>query len=237
MTRPPMSRGTAVARSLGSRRAAVPLIAAALAVQLGAASVVVLTRSLPEPAAPAVVEPPLTAALGGLRPDLRPDLRPGKQPAATPGLRTGAVRQVAPRVRVPSLDVDAPVIGLRRGADGELQVPRTAGDVGRWSAGPVPGDPGAAVLVGHVDLDGRQGVFAKLRDVRPGASITVLRPDGTEVVFVVDRVERYRKTAFPTDAVYEPTEGPTLRLVTCGGAFDRRTGHYLDNVVVYASPA
>ena len=44
------------------------------------------------------------------------------------------------------------------------------------------------------------------------------------------------KTAFPTDLVYAPTLEPSLRLVTCGGAFDHTRSSYVDNVIVYAEP-
>ncbi len=65
--------------------------------------------------------------------------------------------------------------------------------------------------------------------------MTVGRADGTTARFVVDRVERYPKDAFPTVAVYgDTTQRAELRLITCGGAFDTATGHYVDNVVAYA---
>ncbi|MDP3712609.1 MAG: sortase [Mycobacteriales bacterium] len=193
----------------------MPVVAGLLALDLAVAGGLVLLRTA-VPAAVADPGPgvPLTAALGALR--------AGAPPTVT-----------TPRVRVPALEVDAPVIGLAT-RDGVLDVPRTASDVGLWSAGPVPGDPGAAVLVGHVDLDGVPGVFARLGDLRPGTRIVVRRPDGRDATFLVDRVQQHAKTAFPTDEVYAPTERPSLRLVTCGGAFDRRTGHYRDNVVAFA---
>jgi hypothetical protein len=55
--------------------------------------------------------------------------------------------------------------------------------------------------------------------------------------FAVDRVEQHPKDDFPTGAVYGVTERPTLRLITCGGAFDRSVRSYVDNLIVYASLA
>lgn len=197
----------------------MPVVAGLIALELTAAAGLVLVRSTPPAAATAAAPQtaPLRAVLGGLAVD-------------------APVTVTTPRVRVPDLAVDAPVVGLAT-RDGVLDVPRTASDVGLWSAGPVPGDPGAAVLVGHVDLDGVPGVFARLGELRPGTRVVVRRPDGRDATFLVERVEQHAKTAFPTDEVYAPTERPSLRLVTCGGAFDRRTGHYRDNVVVFASLA
>jgi hypothetical protein len=57
------------------------------------------------------------------------------------------------------------------------------------------------------------------------------------VSFVVERVERVPKRELPTTRIWNDTRRPVLRLITCGGSFDRSTGHYRDNVVVYADPA
>jgi sortase family protein len=78
-------------------------------------------------------------------------------------------------------------------------------------------------------------VFFRLRQLVPGDEIAVDRADGSTVVFAVERVERHPKDAFPTEAVYGPTPDARLRLVTCGGDFDRSTRHYVDNVVVFAT--
>ncbi|MGH3266671.1 MAG: sortase domain-containing protein, partial [Trebonia sp.] len=59
--------------------------------------------------------------------------------------------------------------------------------------------------------------------------------DGTVAVFKVTGVRRYPKDDFPTITVYGDTRYPSLRLITCGGAFDSATGHYLSNIVVFGS--
>jgi sortase (surface protein transpeptidase) len=103
------------------------------------------------------------------------------------------------------------------------------------TAGPVPGDPGPAVIAGHVDSRAGPAVFFRLRELRPGDKVTVRRSDGRAVAFTVDEVDRYPKDAFPTSAVYGPAPGSELRLITCGGSFDAAKRSYRDNVVVYAS--
>ncbi len=139
----------------------------------------------------------------------------------------------APTTR-PALVLRRAFVPLGLDAEGELEVPSRAGDVGRWSDGPVPGDRGPAVLVGHVDLDGRRGVFSGLSRLQVGDVVAVTRPDDRVVRFRVTRTLRFPKNAFPTDEVYSPTPGSELRLITCGGSFDRLRGHYRDNVVVFA---
>jgi LPXTG-site transpeptidase (sortase) family protein len=141
------------------------------------------------------------------------------------------------RLRVPAIDVDAPVIPLGLNPDQTLEVPTTASDTGWWTGGSAPGAGGPAVIAGHVNLRSEPGVFAELDRMQVGDTIEVIGDDLVVVRFVVDRVERHPKEAFPTDRVYGPTGGPELRLITCGGAFDEGTGHYLDNVIVFAHRA
>ncbi|MBM7772829.1 sortase (surface protein transpeptidase) [Actinokineospora baliensis] len=138
------------------------------------------------------------------------------------------------RLRIPAIDVDTPLIDIGTDGTGAL-IPPTAADIAGWfTAGPVPGAVGPALLAGHVDSRAGPGVFYRLVDLRPGDSVEVERADGTRVTFAVASTTRTPKTAFPTDLVYAPAPGPELRLVTCGGAFDRAIRSYRDNVIVEA---
>ncbi|WP_329047652.1 class F sortase [Amycolatopsis sp. NBC_01488] len=140
------------------------------------------------------------------------------------------------RLRIPAIGVDAPaLVPLGLGADHQLEAPARFEDVGWYAAGPVPGDPGPAVIAAHVDSRSGPAPFFRLRDLRDGDQVFVARSDGQETRFVVDTVERYPKNAFPTDAVYGPAPGSALRLITCGGSFDAAKRSYRDNIVVYAS--
>ena len=144
-------------------------------------------------------------------------------------------RAVPVRLRIPSLDVDAQVGPVGTMPDGSVEVPARWEDVGWYHSGQRPGEDGPAVLLGHVDSKAGPAVFVRLPQATAGTVVEVIGADGTTTRFRVDRVQSYPKTRFPTDAVYLPALEPQLRLVTCGGAFDRTTGHYVDNVVVYAS--
>jgi sortase (surface protein transpeptidase) len=139
------------------------------------------------------------------------------------------------RLQIPSIGVDAPIIKLGLDPTGALEVPTNFGDTGWWSGGARPGEPGPAVIAGHVDSKSGPDVFFRLRELRKGDAIVVTRRDGSRVRFTVEGSERYAKDRFPSKKVYGPTERPALRLITCSGTFDRSTGHYLDNTVVYAA--
>jgi sortase (surface protein transpeptidase) len=138
------------------------------------------------------------------------------------------------RVRVPAIGVDSPLV--RRGTDaaGALVPPAEFDRAGWFTGGAAPGDVGPAVLAGHVDSANGPAVFWRLRDLAPGDDVLVDRGDGTTVAFTVTAVARYPKDEFPTAAVYGPTPRAELRLITCGGTFDRALRSYTDNVVVSA---
>jgi hypothetical protein len=141
------------------------------------------------------------------------------------------------RVSVPSVGISAPLIPLSLHDDGSLEVPplHRTDEAGWFQNGPTPGERGPAVIAGHVDSTSDKGVFYRLGEMLPGQLIKVTRRDGTAPVFRVYRIETVAKDDFPDHAVYGPVAHAALRLITCGGSFDSATGHYTDNLIVYAS--
>lgn len=137
-------------------------------------------------------------------------------------------------IAIPAIGVSAAVVRLGLNADGSLQVPGDFDVTGWFTGGPAPGETGPAVIAGHIDSRRGPAVFYRLRELRPGQEITVGRRDGSNVRFAVDGVAQYPKDDFPTRAVFGPSPDPLLRLITCGGAFDRSLRSYRDNVVVTA---
>jgi sortase (surface protein transpeptidase) len=138
------------------------------------------------------------------------------------------------RIRIPAIGVDSGLIGLGLQPDGTLQVPADGSVAGWYTGAPAPGQRGPAVIAAHVDWNRRPGVFFRLRDLEPGDEVAVDRQDRTTARFEVLEVEQYPKDAFPTERVYGDIDHAGLRLITCGGAFDRAARSYRDNVVVYA---
>lgn len=146
-------------------------------------------------------------------------------------------RQAAPprRIHIGAIGVSARVVPLGLTPDRAMQVPANTTDTGWFEPGPEPGERGAAVIAGHVDSTTGPGVFFNLGRLRRGDLIRILRADGSVVRFRVQGLERWPKARFPARRVFGATRGSTLRLITCSGAFDSSTGHYLDNTVVYAA--
>jgi hypothetical protein len=162
-----------------------------------------------------------------------PPSPPGVQPAALPVPRPAArARPVA--FAIPDLGVAGPLGELGRAENGELLAPDDPGLAGWYAEGVIPGDVGPAVIGGHVDSRRGPGVFFALRSLGPGAVVTVSLSDGRDLRFTVTDVREVPKAQFPTGEVYAPTPRPELRLITCGGRFDRAERSYVDNVVVNA---
>jgi Sortase domain len=156
-------------------------------------------------------------------------------PTALPASMASAAEPAPPTwLSVPALGIRTSLIHLGITKGGALQVPATTTVAGWFTGGPRPGAVGAAVIAGHVDSRTGVGIFFWLRTLRPGDRIYVGRADGTMAVFTVTNVQMYAKDKFPTAAVYGSVPDAELRLITCGGIFDRVTGSYLSNVVVYA---
>lgn len=143
------------------------------------------------------------------------------------------------RLRIPAIEVDEPLTGLGLTADRAMEVPAGGTyDLPGWYVhGPRPGETGPAVVGGHVDSHDGPSVFYRLSELAPGDEVEVVYADGTVVRFEVDVVESHAKEAFPFDEVFGNTAAPRLRLITCGGAFDRGARSYDANVVVFASNA
>lgn len=138
------------------------------------------------------------------------------------------------KVEIPSIGVRSSLERLRTGKGGVLTPPSEPGRAGWFADGVRPGEPGPAVIVGHVDSRTGPAVFTRLGSLRPGAMVTVQDSHGARLTFKVETTRSYPKASFPTKEVYGPTPDPQLRLITCGGGFDRATRHYTTNVVVYA---
>jgi hypothetical protein len=209
------------------RRPAAIAFAAGLVVIVGGTAGLLLTRhptpvlrpvaagvaagvvALPVPTAPIVAPPPSAAA---------------KVPSPV-------------SLTIPLIGVKTNLITLGLAAGGSMQVPSLSAPVAGWFTGsPRPGAVGSSIIVGHIDSAERgPGVFYRLPQLRSGDDIFVKRADGTTAEFRVTEVQRYLKDHFPTQTVYGPTPDAELRLITCGGAFDNVTHHYLSNIVVYAT--
>jgi sortase (surface protein transpeptidase) len=152
-------------------------------------------------------------------------------PQATEG--TEVARPVS--LDIPAIGVQTRLIHLGLTSAGTMQVPTTTSVAGWYTGSPRPGDIGSSIIIGHIDSLQGPGIFYRLRLLRPGQRVYIRQAGGKLAVFRVNAVHMYLKARFPTATVYGPTPDAQLRLITCGGVFDPATGHYLSNVVAFAT--
>lgn len=141
------------------------------------------------------------------------------------------------KITIPKIGVSSPVGSIGLLPNGRVEEPPLSRPnlTGWYKEGVTPGEVGPAVLLGHVDANRKPAVFYKLKDLKAGDKIQVSRKDGSTATFTVEKSQRVDKDAFPHKKVFgESVDHASLRLVTCGGAFDASTGHYKDNLIVYA---
>jgi hypothetical protein len=155
-------------------------------------------------------------------------------PVVGNAMSSGAKTPLPTALIIPAIGVQTSLIHLGLTSAGALQVPPSTAVAGWYTGSARPGAAGPAVIAGHVDSHVGPGVFFHLSQLQPGDDVYVKRVDGTLAVFRVTVVQSYAKDQFPTLAVYGPTPGAELRLITCGGTFDPSLGSYLSNTVVYA---
>ncbi|OXM45444.1 class F sortase [Amycolatopsis alba] len=175
----------------------------------------------------------------------------GREQAAPGGTTTSAPPQTAsasptatavPRsdpvlIELPKIRAKSTLVPLGLNKDNTLQVPPVSRPMqaGWFSEGVSPGEIGPAVIAGHVDGNKQPGIFCRLKEMQAGDHVVISRADGLVLTFVVTRVMQVDKDEFPTDAVYGDTSDPQLRLITCGGSFDRTVRSYRDNIIVFAA--
>jgi LPXTG-site transpeptidase (sortase) family protein len=204
----------------------------------------------PHSTARALVWPAAAVLLGALllhnSIDGAQDSTPGSHPAAvasgapaptvSPTSDLALPRSAPKRLVIPTIAVDAPFTPLTLGAGGQLNAPPEGNRnlVGWYEGGVTPGEPGAAIVAGHVDTTTGPAVFLLLDDLKKGSDVDITRDDGTVATFKVDAVETFSKSEFPDEQVYGKVTTPQLRLITCGGSYDRKAKDYTDNVVVFA---
>ncbi|KPC85218.1 sortase [Streptomyces sp. NRRL WC-3753] len=142
------------------------------------------------------------------------------------------------RLEVPELGIEAPVVARGLDAEGAIEPPPfdQPGSVGWYAAGVTPGAAGTALMVGHVDTETRPAVFYELSTLEPGETIRVVRDGDGTAEFTVDDVQVLTRDGFDAQQAFGPrdTSRSELRLITCGGTFDRATDSYTANVVVSA---
>ncbi|MET8869179.1 class F sortase [Nonomuraea sp. NPDC004580] len=188
---------------------------------------------LPPTVGPGGKNVPLTPA----RLDAPPPLAAAPVVPAIPKPKTKTAQARPTRIKIPKIKVNAPIGAVTVSKKGVLGTPPLSkpNTTGWYKHSPVPGETGPAIINGHVTTRSGPAVFDRLRELAKGDHIYVYRSDGKVTRFTVSGIEQAGKNAFPTKRVYGNTSNAQLRLITCGGVYNKTTHHYTDNIVVYAT--
>lgn len=154
---------------------------------------------------------------------------PAPAPAPEPAVPTASPATIL----IPSLNVHRPIESVGADRYGRMDLPQNLWNAGWYQGGPVPGAPGDAVIEGHAGYPTAPLLFGKLRQLKPGATITVVLADGSRQVFAVTSLSIWAAGSSPT-GMGEPYGAPRLTLITCTGPFDDHYKTYADRLVVEA---
>jgi sortase (surface protein transpeptidase) len=226
-----------MSNTVRTRRARILGVAGAVLLLAGVLAIVIAVHA--QKSAP---QPPANAASPvNVIPSRNPSGHERTPASHSPGPTTRGLilpRSVPLRLRIPAIGVDSSLrkIGLNR--QGHIVTPPLVRDSHAYwlTVSPTPGQLGPATIIGHVDSAAYgPGVFFKLGALRQRDKIYLTRVDGTVALFEVEKVAEYSKATFPTQKVYGNIDHAGLRLITCGGTFNRAIGSYGSNIVVYAA--
>lgn len=214
------------------RESEVLVLTVASAIMAGLGIALIMMGALPQTSPAADSASVLAAA------ETAPDPVPAPPKAATRTKNIALERSVPVTLDIPTIGVHTSLTSLGLNPDGTIELPPLKGNApaGWYRYLATPGESGPAVILGHVD-SARDGpaVFYRLRELRKGDQLSVIRADGSTARFTVRSVAKYSKNHFPSQAVYGPVTDPELRLITCGGSFDPVRRRYRDNIVVFAA--
>lgn len=148
---------------------------------------------------------------------------------------TGMTPSEPTELEIPDVGIRTSLTTVGRNADNTIQVPDSYETAGWYRYSPTPGEIGPTIIVGHVDSYRGPAVFWRLSQLQPTQLVKIKRADGQTITYQVTDVKQFDQNNFPTNEVYGNISYAGLRLITCGGVYNRATNHYSHNTVVYAA--
>lgn len=137
------------------------------------------------------------------------------------------------RLTIPALGINVPVEQVGLDSDGRMEVPENWNKAGWYTLGPLPGNPGNAVIAGHYDSPTGPALFTHLGKLDVGDEVVVTAVLGSQQRFKVVHKQMFPDDQFPVTTVFGTTSEKNLNLITCEGAFDQRSENYTHRLVVF----
>ena len=138
------------------------------------------------------------------------------------------------RLKIPSINIDAPVEYVGLTSDGAMDVPKSPDDVAWFNLGPRPRENGSAVIAGHKGWKNNiPAVFDNLHKLRKGDKISVEDEKGVITTFVVREIRIYGKDEVVSD-VFGSNDGKShLNLITCTGVWNKAEKAFSERLIVF----
>lgn len=147
-------------------------------------------------------------------------------------------RSVPVKLQIPKIGVDANLTQVGLEPSGKMEMPWDIETASWYKYSPTPGEVGPSIIVGHLDgakFANMSGVFFRLHELMPGDEMAVYREDGSIAKFKIIALKQVSQYNFPTNEIYGKINYAGLRVITCGGVYDEKEGHYSENTVVFAA--
>ncbi len=150
--------------------------------------------------------------------------------------KSAAPKTAGRRIEIPAISINAPIVTVGLEKNRELHVPANSTQAGWYKHSPIPGQIGPSIITAHLDFGANftPGVFYNLNKIQLGDEIKITNADGSVAVFSVTQTKVVPQNDFPTQLVYGKTPDAQLRLITCAGKYDPKTGRYTHDLVVFA---
>lgn len=164
---------------------------------------------------------PLTANISTLQKRVNSDL-----PTGQVGLPV--------RIKIPSINIDAPVEYVGFTSNGAMDVPKGPVNVAWFNLGPRPGENGSAIIAGHYGWKNNiPAVFDNLHKLNKGDKISIEDENEVVITFVVREIRTYSKDE-TVPYVFSSNDGKAhLNLITCIGVWNKAEKTYSERLVVF----
>lgn len=138
------------------------------------------------------------------------------------------------RLKIPSINVDAPVEYVGLISDGAMDIPKGTNEVAWFNLGARPGENGSAVIAGHNGWENNiPAVFDNLHKLRKGDKISVEDEKGAIITFVVREIRTYGKDETASDVFVSSDGKAHLNLITCTGVWNKAEKTRSERLIVF----
>jgi LPXTG-site transpeptidase (sortase) family protein len=218
--------------------ALLPVVLLAMSWRRSRAVTVLLIAGLltgSSPSSPALSAAPRVTTVGESA-QLDPSV-PRDRSITPPALDTVKPQRLEPRawrLVIASIGVDASIEPVGLDSQQAMAAPSSLDTVGWFSRGPMPGEPGDAVIDGHYGLPSTPAVFRNLTKLRPGDTLQVMWPDGHQLQFRIEAVGLVAANSPPPPDVFSRSGPAHLSLITCAGQWEQSQRTYNERLIVTA---